>query len=251
MILQIGLLIAIAPIFIAMMLFKMSRELFDIWLKQLVSTGLLYMMLAVTVGLMMKLIVGQIQHLLFFRICDEEIWSFFDFVYIWGFDFWYPQNASELLRSLSVENILAFILMAMIFMRLIDQIPGMVDLIGGAARHSLSDMYQKAMTRYDNSLVNTVVKTVESVPGRSADWMGGAIGEAISKRIDSNPALRKTLEVAKAVVRAPLFIGNRAMDVVTKSAEIATGQRIKAVEDKAKRAEDERKRKTKKEEGKK
>lgn len=159
MLIQFALLLIVAPIFIMMLLFQITKELFDIWIKQVVSTGILYIMLATSIGLMVKLIFGQIQALLFFRVCWQTVWKLEILgLTIIDLKFWYPQSASELLSSINAINFFAFLLMAIVFFSIMEKIPEMVDIIIGQGRMPIKEMYASGLNQYRNSFVATKLR---------------------------------------------------------------------------------------------
>ena len=155
MLIQVALLLIVAPIFIMMLLFKITKELFDIWIKQVIGTAILYIMIAASIALMVKLIFSIIQTLLWFRVCWQTVWK----LEILGFTiidlkFWYPESSSELLMAINPTNFFAYLLIAVIFFSLMDNIPQMVDLLVGQTRGALKNMFDIGMVQWQKSFIN-------------------------------------------------------------------------------------------------
>ena len=132
---QFALLIAIAPIFIIMMLFKTTFELFDAWMKQIIATALLYILLSTSIVIFMKLIVNQITNLLFYRVCWQTIWTLkILWLKIIELKFWYPQSNTETLDAINAANFIAFLIVGIVCYNFLDQIPSLVDMLVGSAR---------------------------------------------------------------------------------------------------------------------
>ena len=154
MLIQVMLLLIVAPIFIMMLLFKITKELFDTWIKQVIGTSILYIMIATSIALMVKLIFGIVQNLLWFRVCWQTVWK----LEILGFNildlkFWYPQASSELLTAITPINFFAYLLISVIFFALMDNIPKMVDILVGQQRGALSNMFGSGMAQWQNSFI--------------------------------------------------------------------------------------------------
>lgn len=152
-----------------MLLFQITKSLFDAWMKQIISTGLMYIMLAVSIGLMVKLIFGQIEQLLFFRVCWQTVWEFKILgITIIDLKFWYPQSAPEFLNAVNAINFFSFLLLSIIFFSLMDKIPEMVDSLMGAGRMPNASMYRSGMGQFNSSFVGTSINKVKSTMKQGA-----------------------------------------------------------------------------------
>lgn len=142
MFMQMGMLLLIAPIFILALLFNTTKELFEAWLKQVISTGILYVMIAVTVALMMKIVVGQLEALLSYRVCWQSVWKLtILWIDIFDLKFWYPSYDEEVDSALNALNFLKFLIASVLFFGLMSEIPQLADVLGGSARFASNEMF--------------------------------------------------------------------------------------------------------------
>lgn len=72
----ISILFIAGPVFILFTLFNQTRDLFDKWLKYMISFSLQQIMIAMTISFFNTVIYEVIKIALSYRVCWEEVWSF-------------------------------------------------------------------------------------------------------------------------------------------------------------------------------
>jgi len=204
---QFSLLLIMSPIFIIMLLFELTRELFDSWLKQLISTGFLYVMLTASIVLMFKLIFGKIEELLWFRVCWQTVWEFKILgLTIIDLKFWHPQASSELMRSVNATNFFSFLLLTFVFFAIMEKIPEIADMLIAAGREPSTQMYRAAMSQYQGSVVDSGVNLAKS--GLNTGL------EKVFSKIDGGRTA-KAIKVARGTVGKLNKIFNKAEKKIT------------------------------------
>ncbi len=181
---NVAMLVIMAPIFITMALFSLTRNMFDDWLKQLISTGMMLIFLAATLALMVKLIMGNIQKILFYKICWESIWKLVVAGTTWvDIKFWNIQNFAQVDASLTFSNLVSFLLVSILFYTFIEKIPEIVDTLSGAARMPTSQLYGGAMQQWSNSRFATGMDKLMSRPSAQIGAQRELLGEAVEKKV--------------------------------------------------------------------
>ncbi len=93
----VALLIAVAPIFIVLMLFEKTKELFEEWLKQLITSAMQPIIIMAFMSLLYVVIMQSLYDTVGYRACWDTWWtgefwkeSFIDIYPQGGFKFWMP-----------------------------------------------------------------------------------------------------------------------------------------------------------------
>lgn len=158
-IMLVALLLVISPIFIIMILFQLTKQLFDDWLKQLLSNALLLIVVAVAMAIMVNLILNQLESMLYYKVCWDVIWSLklgsWNLLDIW---FWTPDEPNQLDKCLTPLNFFSFLFVCIVFNAFMQEIPALIDSLAVAALMPVSGAYNTMVGRAQQSTLYT--KTV-------------------------------------------------------------------------------------------
>lgn len=148
-------LLAVAPIFIVMILFKLTTKIFDDWLKQLVSAAIMIIIVAILAAMLLVLIVGSFTDLLSYGTCWDVLWpASIGSITLFTIYWWIPQQ--DLSSFLTFANYGYFIVIALVYHNLIGYIPALVDALAGAARRPISNAFNAFSGRAESFYRNTV-----------------------------------------------------------------------------------------------
>jgi type IV secretion system protein VirB6 len=202
-IMQMALLLVVAPIFIIMVLFKMTKELFDGWIKQLINSSILIILTVSTIALMMTLILEQLQALLYYEVCWTSVWDLeiLD-LEIFNLKFWYPYSSVEVKSAITLLHYVAFLLVCLLFDSVLKQVPVMTDALSGASRPTAAQGVQ-AMTGPVMQNVNMIMSKVQAINpiGAGFDKLTG-----MAKGI---PGVGQVVGMAEKYIRDPKAIDSQ------------------------------------------
>ncbi len=140
-IMLVALLLVISPIFIIMILFKVTKTWFDDWLKQLLVNAMLLIVISVTMALMINLVLINIEELLSYGVCWDawpvniNSWHIFD---VW---FWKPTDPSQIDNCLTPINFFSFLFTCMLFNSFMQQIPDLIDSLAASGLMPVTRLY--------------------------------------------------------------------------------------------------------------
>ena len=250
----IAILISLAPIFIAMILFQLTFQLFKQWLDLLISNALLIILISGVIGLMVLLVIGQLEALLSFKICWLPLYNP-DYI-PFEIDGYRPNDTTQMRSALNYPAYFTFLISAIVFNGFMSFIPQMVDGISGSALQPANSAYRAGWNKMGGvvSNVSAYARGAMSAPlylaGEEAKKLGGkivgdkgraalnkfadsfkesAIGGAITKAAGAIPT--SAAEVESAVKKIETTFGNTgdaeqelikysAGDVLQKGAEV-------------------------------
>ena len=158
----LAILIVISPLFIPMILFRFTKQLFDAWLKQLVANSIMMVVIAVSLALMMSLITTEIQKMLLYKVCWQSIFSLTLFIpfsspseYVTAIDFYFfhPSDSHELDSSITVDNFFSFLMVAFIFKGFMDKIPQLIDALSNAGLRPVSGLTSGVIRAFEGSAI--------------------------------------------------------------------------------------------------
>lgn len=168
-----AILLAVAPIFIVMILFKLTTKIFDDWLKQLVSAAIMIIIVSILAAMLLILIVGSLMELLGYGTCWDVLWApkllgFTLFSMYW----WMPQD--DLSNYLTFANYGYFIVIGLVYHNLVGYIPALVDALAGAARRPLSNAFNafsgRAESFYQKTIASRLGGAISYGPDQAAKW---------------------------------------------------------------------------------
>lgn len=149
---NIALLIVISPIFIVMILFKLTKEFFDGWLKQLLANGMLLIIIAVAVALMANLVLGQLYQLLYYAVCWTEVWRLEVLSYtVFSIYFWYPSDATQVEDAITFSHMASLLIVSILFKAFMKQLPHMIDALSGAFMQPISSVREGVSGKLQSS----------------------------------------------------------------------------------------------------
>lgn len=181
----VAILLVISPIFIVMLLFRLTKEFFEGWLKQLLSNAILMIIVAVLVTIIANLILDHVFNLLRYKVCWTRLWApeILGTV-IFEFYFWYPAEPSQLDTCLKPENFFFFFLVCMVFDAFVKQVPKLIDALAGAVFSPVTQFFGSAEQTWGN--INNQYKPIQaitSLPDKARSYVtpGGLISHVSSK----------------------------------------------------------------------
>jgi type IV secretion system protein VirB6 len=110
---QLAILIGILPIAVLALLFQLTNEIFQNWLRYMANSALLITVTVLGIGLSLSMIAGGLEDLLSYKVEIVEI-------------FWYP-NLSQVSNILTASNYFLLLIKALLCYAVLDYIPGLVD----------------------------------------------------------------------------------------------------------------------------
>ncbi|MDF3047154.1 MAG: putative type secretion system protein [Candidatus Midichloriaceae bacterium] len=158
-IMLVGLLLAISPLFIIMILFKVTKTWFDDWLKQLLVNAMLLIVISVTMALMVNLILINLEKMLDYGVCWDawpiyiSSWHIFD---VW---FWKPTDPSQIEKCLTPLNFFSFLFVCILFNSFMQQIPDLIDSLASSGLMPVSTLYAKVMNK-SSPMTNKIMSYV-------------------------------------------------------------------------------------------
>lgn len=148
-IMLLAVLIVIAPIFIVMILYQFTNDLFNQWLKLMTSSGMQIIVVSATLALFMSLFNRQIYDLLYFKVCWEVVRSIsfglLGTLEIW---FWNPQSYDDVINSVSTLNVFSLLIVCMLFDSFMQQVPQLIDALATSALQPISQLYGGASRKF-------------------------------------------------------------------------------------------------------
>jgi len=147
----VAVLLVAAPIFMVMMLFQITRPIFENWMQQLVGAGMMIIILSAAMALLVLLMLNQIENLFSFKVCEEVIFTVItdEVPFLNWFDFiwFYPSDPAQIERHITFENFIAFLLVAVIFDKIMKDIPQLIDSLSVAQLTPMSQLTGGAMNK--------------------------------------------------------------------------------------------------------
>lgn len=176
-----AILLAVAPIFITMILFKMTTRIFDDWLKQLVSAAIMVVIISILSAMLILMVVDAFMALMLYGTCWDLLWSVSVLgINIFEIYWWIPQQ--DLSPFMNLENYGFFLILAITYHHLVGYIPSLVDALAGAARQPISAAYnaftQRAADFYREAVASRIGDVVSYLPRKGTE----AADEAFKKK---------------------------------------------------------------------
>ena len=176
-----AILLAVAPIFIIMILFKITSKIFDDWLKQLVSASIMIVIIGILSAMLIMMVVDAFMALMTYGTCWDVLWD----VNILGIQlftiyWWIPQQ--DLSPFMNIGNYGFFLILALTYHNLVGYIPSLVDALAGAARRPISAAYNAFTTRAGDFYRETVAARIGDVVSYAATKGTDAADEAFKKK---------------------------------------------------------------------
>jgi type IV secretion system protein VirB6 len=110
---QLSILIVILPIAVLALLFQLTNEIFQSWLRYMANSALLITVTVLGIGLSLSMIAGGLEDLLSYKVEIVGI-------------FWSP-NTSQVSNILTASNYFLLLIKALLCYAVLDYIPGLVD----------------------------------------------------------------------------------------------------------------------------
>lgn len=116
---QISILILILPILAVMLLFKVTADLFQNWLKYMANSALLIVVATMGMGLTLSLMQKNLGDLLNYSITCHE--------FFWSMTWWTPDNEDAVDAVLNVSTYFSALIMALICQSFVEHVPKLAD----------------------------------------------------------------------------------------------------------------------------
>ncbi|CAL7959807.1 type IV secretion system protein VirB6 [Alphaproteobacteria bacterium] len=137
--LQVGLLVSVFPIFIIMILFQFTKDLFQNWLRYMLGSALVIVMTTALTALMFVLLKTALDDLLRYGICWKEVFR----IIFFPVNFWYPSDFSEVDVALSAANYLRVLFFTLVFYVFMDNVADLADGLSGNMTYGrIADAYR-------------------------------------------------------------------------------------------------------------
>lgn len=193
--LKVVILLAVAPLFIIMILFSITKTYFDSWLKQIISAALTLVISTAVLALMMGMFTGQLQAILHYRVCWDVFYQIGDPLDI-NFYFWVP-NSSDAEQALNSWNLLAFILFGMLFNSFSIQLAQLCDVLSQAGFQGMAGSFGVGMRGFQ-AVVGTpyylargaITMPFSKQARKAGDRMLDPLRKALGKDTSTGPANR-------------------------------------------------------------
>ena len=178
-VLGVGMLIGLAPIFISLILFSKTREMFDNWLKYIANFSLQPVFLFTLLCFINEIAMIAFRNLMDFQVCWGVIWSlvinwniFFDWLGL-GIDipstslisaYWYVLSSSTGIGLFG--NVFVYLLFVFSFRSVLELVPDMVDALtqvtpGGATQTTGGNSKAREVTKDAANSLKTMTGTDE------------------------------------------------------------------------------------------
>lgn len=192
--------LVIAPIFIAMILFSITRQLFDGWLKLFISTGMMMVVIAATLSILITLFMNQIENLFTYGVCWKYMISLLtdkvSFLNWFDIYFWYPSDMEQALDHLTIKNFFAFLLLAVIFKKVMEDIPNVIDTLASSHLKPFSNFADGA-SRELNAAISTGLGVAQAVPAYVL--MDNALAQYAGEKMKGTDTYKRASKTWKAV----------------------------------------------------
>jgi type IV secretion system protein VirB6 len=171
----VALLLITGPIFLAMMLFKMTQEFFDGWMKLLFAGAMMMMVVAAALAITITLFMNQVENLFSYSVCykfiyrvitDSEDLCFSGICPLSWFDiyWWYPNDMFEVSNNLNAKNFFAFLFIGVLFNKIMTNIPQLIDTLANNNLQPFSSFSQGVNQAFMGSPVMSAVGYARAVP---------------------------------------------------------------------------------------
>jgi type IV secretion system protein VirB6 len=137
----IAMLLFLAPIFLLMILFSTTKELFDTWLKQLLVNALALVVIAISASILINLILEQFETLLTYRTCWQTVYTLDFKLWKWSISFWYPTDDAQIDNCITAANLFSLLFICVLFEAYMEQIPTLIDSLANAGLMPISSLY--------------------------------------------------------------------------------------------------------------
>jgi type IV secretory pathway VirB6-like protein len=209
---NMAILISLFPFFIVMILFEITKSFFDSWIKSFLANAVTIMLIFASIAIIMTLLFGLLQNLLAFKVCWKPVW---DLPLLNKLYFWIPSSYSDVKNAVTMVNVLAFVIVAIVFDKFTSEVPTIGEAITGgssgikSAFEALSKVMKKALNaanalnpiglainRY-NAMKNgeySSTKTRDKLPiSKGGSGKNGEGSDGKFKDGGKNPAVNKAL----------------------------------------------------------
>jgi|GEM_PF-3910485 type IV secretion system protein VirB6 len=169
---QLALLLAIVPFFIIMILFNVTKELFDKWILQMMATTVMYILLSVAMILGIIIVFGHLEKVMRFPACSKN-WLFIPY-----YDAFVDPALLE--KAQTAENVFGLLFMVVIFLGIISELPKMIDALANAPLQPITSATSSFMENLGQIGTSTFYRT-----GNVSGMVGAATATTKTIAIDA------------------------------------------------------------------
>jgi hypothetical protein len=167
--------LALFPIFIILMLFQITTQIFDEWLKQLLSTSMVIVLMGIIVALYLSVIVNTLYYMFEYSVSVRGLSDVIPGVEV--FTLWTIDNYADFMQSWSMgAHILPFILLNLLFLELLSRLPEFADALSLSVRTPVTMVINRSLEAGQNLWHN--IKMAGSGVGYGAEyatWAGATL----------------------------------------------------------------------------
>jgi type IV secretion system protein VirB6 len=217
-IMLVAMLLVTAPVFIVMMLFQMTKQMFENWLQQLTAAGMMLIVLSASMSLLIVLVQNQIENLFSYGVC-WDVW--FNLLstefFLTNVYFWCPRSDLEIDKCVTPLNVFAFLFVAVVFEKVMKDIPQLIDALSNAQLQPISRLSEVASNTFTRSVAPAAMSVLNYGRAGAGKLVGGVAGAVddkflgIGKTIKADPSLRtlgdKFSKASKVVTKVVTKVG--------------------------------------------
>lgn len=225
-IMLVAMLLVTAPVFMVMMLFQMTKQMFENWLQQLTAAGMMLIVLSASMSLLIVLVQNQIESLFSYGVCRDiwfTIWTEEYFFLNWvDVYFWCPKLDSEIDKCITPLNVFGFLFVAVVFEKVMQGIPQLIDALSNAQLQPISTLSGGAERTFNQSVAPAAMSVLNYGRAGAGKVLGGVVGAiddktlGFGRAIKADPSLRtlgdKFSKASNFVTKVGAAVGPDALD---------------------------------------
>lgn len=162
---QISILILIMPIFAVMVLFNVTANLFQNWLKYMANSALLIIVATLGMGLSLGMMNQVLSDLLKYSVSKQNIW--------WFIFWWRPDNEAVLSAQLNAGTYFTALIIALICYAFVEHVPKLADALSDAqlspSTQAFSALWNSTSELFNNGLSGLKKINAKYLVGRALD----------------------------------------------------------------------------------
>jgi type IV secretion system protein VirB6 len=196
---QMFFVLALFPIFIILMLFQITTQIFDEWLKQLLSTSMVIVLMGIIVALYLSVIVNTLYYMFEYSVSVRGLSDVIPGLEV--FTLWTVDNYADFMQSWSMgAHILPFILLNLLFLELLSRLPEFADALSLSVRTPVTMVINGSLEAGKNLWHN--IKMAGSGVGYGAEyatWAGATALDAADVVYHNKKGIEKTRSARRFV----------------------------------------------------
>lgn len=198
-IVQLAILCVIAPICIIMILFKVTKHIFDTWLKNMLSSAILMVLVLSTTAFFLMMLLSMTYVLLKYQVCWSGPLILFgeDWTDIFDLWFWYPSDPTQIDAALTIGHYLQFLVVALLFKIFVSKMPELADGLSNTYLGGSSASFSGMMNGFYGGVLPVLTWATATISplGMARDMASDKIDDSVRR----SPILSTTVGVGGAV----------------------------------------------------